>query len=288
MNGYDLSRQWFDFAFETPECKAQHCALYCWMIELNNRLGWKKQFGLPTVNTMEGLSMTNRNVYLSTLKDIEKWGFITIVKLAKNQNSSCLIELSHIKSDTASDTALDKALIRHGYDTIHDIDTIDKPRNQETKKPRNVKARESFDPLSAQLPFETLAFREAWIQWCEHRLAKGKPITPQSHKAQIKKLADCKNEKEAIKMIEKAIERNWESVFPLNDMDKKDLAAKEASVIPLNDLSDEITLERERRRGMYEVICRSSPHSKGQPMEFPEAISKFHKLIGLYDELRSA
>lgn len=143
--GYDLSRQWFDFAFEKSECKVQHTALYMWIIELNNRLGWKTQFGLPTNDTMEGLSMTNKNVYLKTLQEIQEWGFIRIVQAAKNQYQACIISLCHIKYDTAQHTALDTALIQqrtqHSDSTVYDIasgiDTIDKPRNKETKKQGN-------------------------------------------------------------------------------------------------------------------------------------------------------
>ena len=48
MTGYELSRKWFDFAFEKKEAKTQHTALYLWIIELNNRLGWKVEFQLAT------------------------------------------------------------------------------------------------------------------------------------------------------------------------------------------------------------------------------------------------
>jgi len=38
MNGYQLTRRWFNFAFEKTEAKAQHTAIYCWLVELNNML----------------------------------------------------------------------------------------------------------------------------------------------------------------------------------------------------------------------------------------------------------
>ena len=85
MTGYELSRKWFDFAFEKKEAKTQHTALYLWIIELNNRLGWKVEFGLPTNGTMEGLSIGNKNTYLSALKDLKDWGFIDIIRESKNQ-----------------------------------------------------------------------------------------------------------------------------------------------------------------------------------------------------------
>jgi hypothetical protein len=140
-NGYDLSRRWFDFAFDNAETKCQHTALFMWIIELNNRLGWKEQFGLPTYATMEGLHIGNKRTYLAALSDLSKWGFIEIIKESKNQYSSTLISICRSKKATPLHTALDTALIQHSNGIDHSIDTttapIDKQRNQETKKQRN-------------------------------------------------------------------------------------------------------------------------------------------------------
>jgi len=146
MNGYDLSRQWFDFAFEKTECKVQHTALYLWIVELNNRLGWKKEFGLPTNATMEGLGIGNRGTYSKTLSDLKDWGFIEIVQESKNQYQSCIIKLCLFNSEQAERQALDQALVRHSIKQSSGIDTsiasstvrIDKPRNNETNKPLDV------------------------------------------------------------------------------------------------------------------------------------------------------
>jgi hypothetical protein len=140
-NGYDLSRKWFDFAFEHSEVKCQHTALFMWIIELNNRLGWKEQFGIPTNATMEGLHIGNKRTYLDALSDLAKWNFIQIISESKNQYSSTIITICRSKKATALHTALDTALIQHSNGIEHSIEhssaPIDKQRNQETKKPRN-------------------------------------------------------------------------------------------------------------------------------------------------------
>ena len=138
MNGYDLTRQWFDFAFEKPECKVQHTAIYCWIVELNNRMGWKEQFGLPSQATIEGLSIGDKRTYLNALRDIAEWGFIEIVQEAKNQFQSCIIKICHSEITPAPTTALDTALLRQNSDTTHSRTPIDKPLNKETKKPINI------------------------------------------------------------------------------------------------------------------------------------------------------
>ena len=59
MNGYDLSRKFWDWSFENPEkVKPNHSALYFFIIEHCNRLGWKKKFGLPTTMAFEGTDRT--------------------------------------------------------------------------------------------------------------------------------------------------------------------------------------------------------------------------------------
>jgi hypothetical protein len=140
-NGYDLSRKWFDFAFEHSDVKCQHTALFMWIIELNNRLGWKEQFGIPTNATMEGLHIGNKRTYLDALSDLAKWNFIQIISESKNQYSSTIISICRSKKATALHTALDTALIQHSNGIDHSIEhssaPIDKQRNKETKKPRN-------------------------------------------------------------------------------------------------------------------------------------------------------
>ena len=140
MNGYQLTRRWFDFAFDKKEAKPQHTALYCWCVELNNRLGWKEQFGLPTLATMEGLSIGNKNTFLDTLKDLVEWQFIEIIQESKNQNISRIIKLRHSESATADYTALDSAILQqcNSYDT--GTVPIVKQLNHETIKPLNTKS----------------------------------------------------------------------------------------------------------------------------------------------------
>jgi hypothetical protein len=45
MTGYELSRNWFNWAFENPDLNTPtHTALYMWFIEKWNRCGQKKNF----------------------------------------------------------------------------------------------------------------------------------------------------------------------------------------------------------------------------------------------------
>lgn len=164
MNGYDLSRKWFDFSFENKEAKVQHTAIYMWCIELNNRLGWKKEFGLPTIDTMEGLSIGNKNTFLSALSDLVGWGFLTIIKEPKNQCQSRIISLCCVESATALVSALDTALIQQSVQQSDSIgvgtDPIDKP---ETSKP--ITKKPQTKDIEAKPPRPRHEYHDIWDEW---------------------------------------------------------------------------------------------------------------------------
>jgi hypothetical protein len=123
MNGYNLTRAWFDFKFEnTSKCKHVHSDLYFYCIDLWNRLGNKKEFGLPTSITMENVGIRSYNTYKETLNDLVTFGFIKIVKKSINQHSATVVALSKI--DKAKDKAKDKA----------HIEAEDKPPHTYTNK----------------------------------------------------------------------------------------------------------------------------------------------------------
>jgi hypothetical protein len=118
MNGYDLSKAWFEWCHSTKEkYSTNHAALYFYLIELCNSLNWKASFGLPTVNTMQILSIKKHKTYYDTLQDLCSWGFVEIIEKAKNQHQSTLICLCQKGKSTV------KAREKHGKSRAY----IDKP-----------------------------------------------------------------------------------------------------------------------------------------------------------------
>lgn len=173
-SGYILSRQYWDFAFENPDkVSASHAGFFFWLIELNNRLGWKQNFGLPTVHTMESLGISSYNTFRKLLYDLEAWGFLKFVEKSKNQHTSNIIAL--LNFDKAPDKALDKAMQKH----VTPQNDIDKQVNKETinKETSQLFSRD-YTPTN---DFESLAFR-LWNQANSYMITKGiKPTT--LHKA---------------------------------------------------------------------------------------------------------
>ena len=152
MDIFKLSRQWFDWSFENPELiKPNHTALYFFIIEQCNRLGWKEKFGLPTTMAKEAIGIKSYNTYIDTLNDLVSWGFITMIEKSKNQYSSNIVALSNF--DIAHNKALDKALIKHASkqseSTGESISSID---IQETIEPETRNNSTPLSPAIASTP----------------------------------------------------------------------------------------------------------------------------------------
>lgn len=131
MNSYELSRTWFDWCFENPEkISPNHSAMYFFIIEHCNRLGWKSKFGLPMEMTKDAIGIKNYRTYTKTFNDLVEWGFIEVVQKSKNQYSSCIIAI--VKNTKARAKALDKAMQTHSQKQGESIVCIDKPNNNKT------------------------------------------------------------------------------------------------------------------------------------------------------------
>lgn len=144
MTGYELSRKWFDWSFENPEkINPNHTALYFFIVEHCNRLGWKQKFGLPTTMAKEAIGIRSYNTYIKTLNDLIDFGFIELIEKSKNQYSSNIIALSIF--DETLNNALDEATTKHATkqheSTQQSIVSINKP---ETNKP-NKQNKQSID-----------------------------------------------------------------------------------------------------------------------------------------------
>ena len=138
MNSYELSRAWFDFAFEHPEkINPNHAAIYFFAIEHCNRLGWKKKFGFPTQMAMDAIGIKKHQTYIKYFNDLVNWGFFELIQKSLNQYSANIISIKSAMPKKGK--ALDKAIITHaakqtepngqsnGQSTGQSNGSIDKP-----------------------------------------------------------------------------------------------------------------------------------------------------------------
>lgn len=219
-NGYELSRAWFDFCFENPELiKPNHTALYFFIIEHCNRLGWKKKFGLPTEMAKDAIGIKSYNTYINTLNDLVEWGALEMIEKSKNQYSANIVALSNFNK--AVDKALDKAMIKHvtkhipkqRESTGESICSINKPLTN------NIKPITINNKQEVVLPFESLNFLRQWELWKEykkkeHRFKFKTTISEQASLMKLNNLAK-QNESTAIKIIHQSISNGWKGFFAL-------------------------------------------------------------------------
>jgi hypothetical protein len=170
MNSYELSRTWFDWCFENPDkIKPVHSAMYFFIIEHCNRLGWKEKFGLPMEMTKDAIGISNYRTYSNTLNDLIEWGFVELIQKSKNQYSSTIIAIvQNTKATTEPTTkALDKALQKHSQKQGQSIVCIDKPNNnkQLTKEQRVNKFKTKVLEFRSLYSDDMLkAFYEYWSE----------------------------------------------------------------------------------------------------------------------------
>jgi hypothetical protein len=113
MNGYELSKGWFDFAFENPEkINPSHAAIYFFAIEHCNRLGWKTKFGMPSQMAMDAVGIRKHETYIRYFNDLCEWGFFEVIERSRNQWSANIISLGNAIPKNGE--ALGKAIRKHG------------------------------------------------------------------------------------------------------------------------------------------------------------------------------
>lgn len=180
MNSYELSRAFWDYAFENPEkIKPIHSSIYFFSIEHCNRLGWKQKFGLPSQMVMEAIGVKNWRTYSKGLNDLVEWGFLQMVEKSVNQYSSNIVAIVNFtKADTK---ALDKALSKHSTKQSQSTVSIDKQLNneQENKEVDEGKpsTKKTLDERREQFKLDCYPYMEQYgkalltkffLYWSEH------------------------------------------------------------------------------------------------------------------------
>ncbi|WP_353159299.1 hypothetical protein [Myroides odoratus] len=251
MNGYELSRVWFDFCFENPEkIKPNHTALYFFIIEHCNRLGWKENFGLPTSMTMEAIGMKTYKSYISTLADLIDFGFIMMIEKSKNQYTANIIALN--KKAKAKSKALSKALSKAEPKQSQKQDqskvSIDKPINNRTFKPLNLEHSKSHCGDKSPKGKKEIQFWktivEVWFDFYKSKFevdpsfnaANGKHL--KTILIRLEKLAKSKKidwtEDVAKRSMEKFLQNAWEDQWLQQNFLLPNLSSKYDSIINKN------------------------------------------------------
>lgn len=162
MNGYNLSHNFFEWAFNhREEHKPIVSALYFYLVEVCNTLGWKKEFSMSAKECMEGMGVSGYNTYKYAFDVLCKNGFIKVIKKSTNQYQANIIALSNFNeaTDRPIDEATDKAVSKQLQGTNQSTGDIHKTINSKTINSKTNKqkyadyvelTKEEFDKICTQ------------------------------------------------------------------------------------------------------------------------------------------
>jgi len=217
-NGYTLTKKWFEWCLENREQNSPALtALYLYIIERCNSLGWKEKFGIPTEHTMYILAIGSYNTYKKHLQKLNDIGFIKIHEKSKNQFSSNIIGLSNFDeptdeaSDEPTDEPRDTLVTNQLTNHVTSLLSHNKTIKQETKKLKNNSLYDSYTF------FASADFIECYNDFVKMRKKIKKPMTERAEKMILNKLVKMCGEdtKQAVAILERSILKSWQDVFPL-------------------------------------------------------------------------
>jgi hypothetical protein len=94
FNGYKLQRDWFKFLqLNSSNINTNHSALYNYIINRANTLGWVENIQLPTEFTMIHSGFKNAKTYRKTLTELIDLKVIRLVSLSTNQYNATIVAL---------------------------------------------------------------------------------------------------------------------------------------------------------------------------------------------------
>lgn len=166
--------------------------------------------------------------------------------------------------------------------------------NKRKSKKENGDQKKGFDPCMYEFSFfKSEGFLNAWINYCEHRAEKKKPLTERACRI-VETELNLVSEAVAIALLKKAVLQGWTGVNhdwikeeEQNKINRAELSSVLGPSIPVK-IIEEIDQERRLRADRWDLITISSPDRTSDPDNFryPLAISVYHKPFGKPGDLR--
>ena len=93
MNGYILTRAWYKYIADLDGIKPIHHCLFFYLIDLSNRLHWKKEFGVPTIETMQTCGISNTKTYYKAMDKLAEIMIFSFIEKSRNQFTATRIAM---------------------------------------------------------------------------------------------------------------------------------------------------------------------------------------------------
>lgn len=105
MNGYELTRAWFEFSCQNiDKVNSNHTAMYLYLVDSFNFNKWPDMLGVPTEWTMQKLGIKNYKTYKKTFDDLISFSKIELIQKSTNNHTSNIIRLIEVVKNTKATT----------------------------------------------------------------------------------------------------------------------------------------------------------------------------------------
>ena len=153
MNTFVLSKNIFNWSFDNPDkSNTNMIALYFFLIDINNRLGWVGSFGITAKECMSAIGIKSHNTYKKALDELIQNNFVLIVKQSTNQYTANIISLVNIKDINKS--TLDSAISNFNEPTRKQQESNKKAHDEPTRKQQE--STEHIHKTDILLNYETI------------------------------------------------------------------------------------------------------------------------------------
>lgn len=187
-------------------------ALYFFIIDHANHLGWPLRFGIPLDFASAAIGIKKMQTVSEYLKDLEKYGFIKIVTKSLNQHTANIIE---IVATPKNGKALGKARGKADGE----------PQGKATVRHRAYNKTDETDELENTVTgiWEGVfsnAFASEWNSWLKYRKSQKKELKGESIQRNFNSLVKLsgRNEETAIAIIDQSISQGWTGLFELKNV----------------------------------------------------------------------
>ncbi len=214
INGYDLSHNFFDWAFEhRQEFKPTVSALYFYLVEVCNKLGWKNEFSISAKECMEGMGVSSYNTYKHAFDILCDNGFITIVKKSCNHFQANIITLSNFNRVTDElPNKVTQEYRESNYQSNGDI----------LKTIKTIKTNKT----NRWIDLVDERFKEIIGMWIEYKTERREAYkTEKSFTLMVAKLKQMSgDDRDKAKLIvEQSMSNNWSGLFELKNVNNEQI-----------------------------------------------------------------
>lgn len=226
INGYNLSRKFWDYASENEGINPNHCALYFFIIELFNRSKWREVISFDSFSIMSVIGIKSYKTFVKTLNELSDLGLIQIVNKSTNQYTENKIALVNFtRPNTEANTRPNtRPNTKAKNASVKNTEAITEPNTKASNNYINVlkhiklntkkiKKESAFD-----FSFVDEKFKEAFMMWIDYKnerkeIYKSQKSIEIAYKQLLKKSGN--DAKTAEEIIEHAITSNYQGFFEL-------------------------------------------------------------------------